>query len=175
MVSRALLSLDLGTVTGWAIITVTCAGFAVASGTWDFRPGRFDGAGVRYVRFRKQLLEILLKGEVGAVFFEEVRRHVGADAARVYGALFGVVTSVCEELKIPYNGVPVGTIKKSWTGKGNASKDMMVAEAIKHGYDISDDNEADAIALAHYAHAMDDECPSPALAPDAPKRSRVLS
>jgi len=155
MSHKTILCLDLGTQTGWALLTSSVAGFNVLSGVWDFRPGRFDGAGLRYVRFRAQLIKLLASSDVDVVFFEEVRRHVGADAARVYGALFGVVTGLCEEHKIPYEGVPVGTIKRSWTGKGNASKDLMLAEAVERGYQVTDDNEADAIALAHYAHDRD--------------------
>ncbi len=160
-----MLCLDLGTTTGWALLTCSAAGFNLVSGAWDFRPGRFDGAGLRYVRFRRQLTEVLAGG-VDIVFFEEVRRHVGADAARVYGALFGVVTSLCEEHGIPYEGVPVGTIKRSWTGKGNASKDLMVEQARSRGHVVKDDNEADAIALAYFAHGRDSaNCPS-AVEPD---------
>jgi Holliday junction resolvasome RuvABC endonuclease subunit len=156
---KTILNLDLGTTTGWALLSSSPAGFNVLSGVWDFRPGRFDGAGLRYVRFRAQLIELLTSTPLDMVFFEEVRRHVGADAARVYGALFGVVTALCEEHAIPYEGVPVGTIKKFWTGKGNASKGMMVAEAALRGYRVIDDNEADAIALAHYAHSRDGVVP----------------
>jgi Holliday junction resolvasome RuvABC endonuclease subunit len=43
--------------------------------------------------------------------------------------------------------VPVGEIKRGWTGKGNAKKEAMVAEAVRRGYSPADDNEADAIAL----------------------------
>jgi len=155
--SKSILCLDLGSTTGWALLTCSAAGFNMVSGNWDFRPGRFDGAGLRYVRFRKQLLEVLDSGEVDRVYFEEVRRHIGADAARVYGALFGVVTGLCEEFAIPYEGIPVGTIKRAWTGKGNASKELMIEQARSRGYPVTDDNEADAIALAHYAHTRDSD------------------
>jgi len=155
---KTILCLDLGTHTGWALLTTSVAGFNLLSGVWDFRPGRFDGAGLRYVRFRSQLNTLFDQTAVDLVFFEEVRRHIGADAGRVYGALFGVVTGLCEERNIPYEGVPVGTIKQSWTGKGNASKKMMLDEAAARGYDaVTDDNEADAIALAHFAHERDRE------------------
>jgi Holliday junction resolvasome RuvABC endonuclease subunit len=155
-VSKSILCLDLGTTTGWALLT--CARGQephVVSGVWSFRPGRFDGAGLRFVRFRSQLLELLKTVVIDVVYFEEVRRHVSADSARVYGALFGVVTSLCEEWSIPYEGVPVGTIKRYWTGKGNAPKDQMVAQCEARGYAPQDHNEADAIALAYYAHARD--------------------
>lgn len=143
-----ILCLDLGTRSGWALISP--GGGQALSGTWDFRPDRFDGAGARYVKFRRQLEDFTKSVAVKHIYFEEVRRHLGADAARVYGALFGVVTAFCEEHKIPYEGIPVGTIKKFWTGRGNADKASMIASAREHGYDPADDNEADALAIAHY-------------------------
>jgi hypothetical protein len=87
------------------------------------------------------------------VVFEEVRRHQGVDAAHVYGGLLAVLTAWCEEHGIPYQGVPVGTIKKNWTGKGNASKDQMMEEARSRGLNPVDDNEADALAIYDYAVA----------------------
>jgi len=53
----------------------------------------------------------------------------------------------CGKHGIPYMGVPVGTIKKHATGKGNASKEGMVVAAIENGWQPKDDNEADALWL----------------------------
>ena len=61
------------------------------------------------------------------------------------------LTSWCEHHKIPYQGVPVGTIKKHATGKGNASKEDMIAAMVGMGYQVTDDNVADALALLHWA------------------------
>ena len=47
--------------------------------------------------------------------------------------------------------MPVGTIKKHATGKGNAGKDEMIIAAKSRGHDPKDDNEADALALLHWA------------------------
>jgi Holliday junction resolvasome RuvABC endonuclease subunit len=52
---------------------------------------------------------------------------------------------------VPYQGVPVGTIKKHATGRGNADKQAMVAAARARGFSPADDNEADAIALLLWA------------------------
>jgi Holliday junction resolvasome RuvABC endonuclease subunit len=49
--------------------------------------------------------------------------------------------------KIPYRGVPVGTIKRHITGRGNADKDAVIAAVRALGFDPVDDNEADALAL----------------------------
>ena len=75
----AILALDLGTTTGWAVRTFDGL---ITSGTVCFRPGRFDGGGMRYLRFTNWLTEIdRLSGPIGAIYFEEVRRHVGTDAS----------------------------------------------------------------------------------------------
>ena len=52
-----------------------------------------------------------------------------------------------------YQGVPVGTIKKYATGKGNANKAAMIAAMQALGFQPADDNEADALALLHWAMA----------------------
>ena len=65
----------------------------------------------------------------------------------------GQLTAWCEHHQIPYEGVPVGTIKKHATGKGNAGKEDMIASAQARGHNPADDNEADAIALVYLTHA----------------------
>lgn len=142
-----LLCLDLGTTTGYVVGSEG----HVVSGVWKLKPGRFESSGMRFVKFRKCLNEIRAGYPITRVFFEEVRRHQGVDAAHVYGGLMAVLTEWCEENGATYSAYPVGTIKKFWTGKGNASKDMMIAEAVRRGYEPIDDNEADALAIFHLA------------------------
>ncbi len=146
--TETLLALDLGTQTGWA---VSQAG-SIISGSETFKPQRFEGGGMRYLRFRKWLTEIKQSGDgIDAVYFEEVRRHIGVDAAHAYGGFMATLTSWCEHHAIPYQGVPVGTIKKHATGKGNACKAEMITAAQSRGHTPADDNEADALALLHWA------------------------
>ncbi len=138
-----LLSLDLGTKTGFCVGTRK----SHVSGVWNMKPSRFEGGGMRFVKFRAKLNEIRAAWPIERVAFEEVRRHAGTDAAHVYGGLMAVLTEWCETHEVPYEGVPVGTIKKHWTGKGNANKAAMMAAAEDRGYHVEDDNEVDAIAL----------------------------
>ena len=77
--------------------------------------------------------------------------HAGTDAAHIYGGLMATLTSWAEVRGIPYEGVPVGTIKRHATGKGNAPKEAMIAAARARGFSPADDNEADAIAILHWA------------------------
>ncbi|SEG35471.1 hypothetical protein SAMN05421751_1417, partial [Jhaorihella thermophila] len=53
--SRTILALDLGTTTGWAL---RGHDGLITTGTVCFRPGRFDGGGMRYLRFTNWLTEI---------------------------------------------------------------------------------------------------------------------
>ena len=65
--------------------------------------------------------------------------------AHVYGGLLATLTAWAEEHDIPYQGIPVGQIKKHATGKGNASKAMMMETyREKWGVEPYDDNECDA-------------------------------
>lgn len=145
----AILALDLGTTTGWALRNLRGL---ILSGTADFRPHRFEGGGMRYLRFERWLDETLrLAGDIEAVYFEEVRRHVGADAAHAYGGFLAGVTAWCEEHAIAYQGVPVGTIKRFIAGKGNADKAAVIAAVRERGFSPADDNEADAIAILLWA------------------------
>lgn len=143
-----ILALDLGTTTGWALLHLDGT---ITSGTEHFKPQRFEGGGMRFLRFKRWLAELLsTSGHINAVFFEEVRRHAGVDAAHAYGGFMGHLTAWCEHHNIPYQGVPVGTIKKHATGKGNAGKDDMILSVRQRGHDPVDDNEADALALLHW-------------------------
>ena len=140
--------LDLATQTGWALIQPSGL---ITSGTVSFKSGRYEGGGMRFLRFVKFLDELYNAiGNIDAVFFEEVRRHVGTDAAHIYGGLLSQLTAWCELKSIPYEGVPVGTIKKHATGKGNGNKQAMIEAAIARGHDPKDDNEADALAILYW-------------------------
>jgi len=67
---------------------------------------------------------------IGVIHYEEIRRHLSTDAAHVHGGLLATLTAWCEQRSIAYQGVPVGTIKRFITGKGNADK-RAVIEAVR--------------------------------------------
>jgi Holliday junction resolvasome RuvABC endonuclease subunit len=153
--TSTILALDLGTTTGWALRTPDGA---ITSGTQSFRPQRFEGGGMRFLRFKRWLTELKAHADgIDSLHFEEVRRHVSTDAAHAYGGFLATLTSWCEHHQIPYQGVPVGTIKKHATGKGNASKDDMITAMRRLGHVPTDDNEADALAILYWASRSNDE------------------
>jgi hypothetical protein len=147
--ASSMLCLDLGTLTGFALQT---ADGAIVSGTVSFKPSRYDGGGIRYLRFRAWLDSMAQDAAgIGVVHYEEVRSHVGTDAAHVFGGLLATLTAWCEQNTIPYQGVPVGTIKRHVTGKGNADKAAVIAAVRARGFNPTDDNEADALAILLWA------------------------
>lgn len=122
---KRILAIDPGTSCGWAFRETD--GRIVSSGAWNLAGRRFEGGGMRIIRLRQHMATFW--GNVDLVAFEEVRRHLGTDAAHIYGAITGEIMAACEEHHVPYLAVPVGTVKKLATGKGNADKTAMVAAA----------------------------------------------
>jgi Holliday junction resolvasome RuvABC endonuclease subunit len=107
---------------------------------------------MRYVRLRGWLDQLDEDaGPLTEIYFEEVRRHIGTDAAHLYGGFLATLTAWAEQRGIAYQGVPVGTIKRHATGKGNAGKDEVIASVRAKGFKPTDDNEADAIAILLWA------------------------
>jgi crossover junction endodeoxyribonuclease RuvC len=147
-----ILALDLGTNTGFALYSRR-----VKSWVKNFKATRFQSADRRFVNFRKEL-EATQKSQmlgIGIIYFEEVRKHIGVDAAHCYGGFKAILTTFCEDNNIPYQGVPVGTIKKHITGKGNADKAAVIKAVQDLGFNPKDDNEADALALLDYAMKLE--------------------
>jgi Holliday junction resolvasome RuvABC endonuclease subunit len=146
---QTILALDLATTTGWAVTSCSI----VTSGTICFKGGRFEGGGMRFLRFRRWLREMFESEKPDAVFYEEVRRHLSTDAAHIHGGLLAILQAECEARGVPYAGIPVGTIKKAATGRGNADKAAMIEAAAARWPDqqIADDNQADALWIMQTA------------------------
>ena len=145
-----ILAIDPGTHCGYALMD-TMTKTILASGVWELSIGRHEGGGMRFVRLRRYIADII-QSSADVVFYEEVKRHMGTDAAHIYGGIIAVITSECEghAPPIPYKGIPVGTIKRVATGKGNADKEKMMDAAAARWpeHKCKDDNEADARWLA---------------------------
>src|SRR5512137_1201276 len=76
------LGIDPGTHCGWAVLDTDHG--RLASGVWDLSSRRHEGGGMRFVRLHQYLREIAQAySRIGAVVYEEVRRHQGVDAAHV--------------------------------------------------------------------------------------------
>ena len=144
--SNRILALDVATHTGWAT--------EGASGVWNLTPKRDESAGVRLLRLKAKIREIISLDEIDLVVFERSQgQH--QNAVIVQSELHGVVKLYCEENNIQYVAYSPSEIKKHATGKGNAKKsDMVKAAQEKYGLKSSDDNEADAVHIYHYAKSI---------------------
>lgn len=142
---KTILALDLGNEFGWAIKQNT-----ISSGWERLAAKNNKFPGYRFQAFNHRLTE---QNDVGidAIYFEDVKRHAGVLAAHAYGGYLAMLQVWAYKRKIPCIGIGVGVIKKNWTGKGNASKQMMIDEAKRRGIDVWNHNEVDALALLDYA------------------------
>lgn len=146
-----ILAIDIGQKTGWAYQR---DGMPPQYGVERFQRTRHEGAGMIYVRFQAWLIEMVNCVEPTRVYYEEVAFHGKNNqvaTAHTYGGFMAHIQTVCEKHQIPYGAIPVGTVKKLWTGKGNAAKPAMIAEAKRRGFAPEDDNAADALAILHAA------------------------
>jgi crossover junction endodeoxyribonuclease RuvC len=140
-----ILALDLGTTMGWALIE----NGKVSSGSVSFKPTHFDSVLCRYTRLKRWLNDNHCV-TFDDIIYEAVRRHNGTIAGQTYGGFMATLQMWCDAKGLPYEGVPVGTIKKFATGNGNASKLAMVAAMKGRGHKPRDHNEADALALLYW-------------------------
>jgi crossover junction endodeoxyribonuclease RuvC len=142
-----ILALDLGNKMGYALSNDG----VISSGTIKHKNTK-SLVGHQYLHFRYWLGNVLFSFDsLDVIYYEDVRRHLGTDAAHVYGGYLATLQAFCCEKTIKLVPVAVGTIKKHWTGKGNANKYEMIKEARQRGFEPADDNEADALAILDYA------------------------
>jgi len=140
MAVGSILALDMATFTGWALLKNGKTTF----GSEKFSDPTWDGNGARYLKYEAWLNKF---PEVELVVYEAVMAHSAVYAAHMYGAYLSEVQKFSQKRGIPYIGLHVTTIKEHWTGKGKAKKDLMMKEAWKRGYNVKDDNQADALAI----------------------------
>lgn len=155
--SLPILSLDLATKTGWALRDRTGA---IASGMQEFALKRGESKGMRFLRFRKWLKEMLALGEMGSSFSEtnpglivfEQAHHRGGHATELCVGLMTDVLAEAARGGLEHMSVHTGALKKWATGKGNSGKAIMIAKAeeIYPNIEIIDDNHADALLLLGY-------------------------
>lgn len=133
-----ILALDIATKTGWKTES--------ASGTWNLKPNRGESEGMRVVRFKSKVRELINIEEITLVSYE---RPAGMHKASIMveSEMIGVLKDLCIELGVDLASYSASEIKKFATGKGNANKIAMVQAAVDAGYKPADDNEADAIHL----------------------------
>jgi len=139
-----ILALDPANHCGWAVSREVY-------GLWNLTPRHDESGGMRLIRLRSKLTEIIQSEKITLVVFERpCGRFKGAIVTQA--ELQGQIKITCEDLGVQYSGQSSGEIKKFATGKGNAGKPQMISAAqTKLGYPGEDDNEADALWLLEFA------------------------
>jgi len=137
-----LLALDIATKTGWKTRT--------ASGIWNLKPARGESEGMRVVRFKSKVKELIDIEDINIIAYE---RPAGLHKSSIMVAseMIGVLKDLCIEKGLELSCYSATEIKKFATGKGIANKEKMIQAAIDLGFNPEDDNEADAIHLYNLA------------------------
>lgn len=135
---------------GWAMLND--GGQRIDSGVWNLKHDAGEGEGMRYVKMRKHLGELLNRaGDVDPLLlaYEWVPHHQSNASARSYARLTGVLLEQCEMSHVNYTKLTVSEIKQAATGKGSATKAQMI-EAARERWEVTcaTDDEADALWVA---------------------------
>jgi Holliday junction resolvasome RuvABC endonuclease subunit len=151
-----ILAIDPGTRTGWAIKEETAdPDFPnIESGVQVFDLKRGESPGMRFVRFTRWLEEFDAGGRphrLDLVVYEQAH-HRGGAATEVGVGLSTRVLEFAARHGIEHASIHSATLKKWVTGSGRAGKPEMIQWVLQRwGHPVRDDNEADALALLHYA------------------------
>lgn len=142
-----ILALDQASHCGW------CCGDN-DYGVWDFTTRKDESQGMKGLRFRAKLKEVIELAGINTIIYERV---AGQHANSIIHAakMVSVIETTCEELGVNYASVSASEVKKFATGKGNAGKPAMIKAAQERfGYEGNDDNVADAIHIYQLAKTI---------------------
>lgn len=145
-------------------LSLTCCGWASTErGSGTFAP---TAKGMERLGIVLDTLVQICAFHADLVLIEGYAFAARGRAVFSIGELGGVVRYALYDSELPYVDIPPSNLKKFATGKGNASKDLVLVEAVKRlGYEGSSNDEADALwmlAMARVHYGLDG-------APDLPK------
>ena len=130
---RRILAIDLGTQFGWAM---SPDGMTIESGTERLEQKRGDSHGIRFLRFRTKLCELIrptnIQGYslIDVIAFEKPHARGGA-ATEILHGMRGVLLEVATSHDLGTMEIRAATAKKTATGRGNATKQLMLAAAYR--------------------------------------------
>jgi Holliday junction resolvasome RuvABC endonuclease subunit len=177
-INTSILALDLANHTGYA---VRRRDGKILHGVENFSPRASWSPGQRWQRFRSWLAETIVAHNINAIAYEVVIQggslkgggHKSGTAGDVYGGFKAVMEMVADSHRLEIHPVYVATVKKTWTGNHQAKKPDMVAQAKARGFRVEDDNEADALAILHWAMAKEAGTWTPTPKRQKPKTKRA--
>jgi len=123
----------------------------------------------RLLEIKKEIKGILIKHNVEIIAMEGLAFGAKGRSVMTIGGLTHILRELFIELNIDFLIIPPTTLKKYWTGKGNANKEDMIQTTINKGYNIPitknygtkkqpnilfDDNVVDSHALCIFVQDM---------------------
>jgi Holliday junction resolvasome RuvABC endonuclease subunit len=135
---KTILALDLGTKLGWAY-----SDCGIFHGVENLHPYKHCPRAFRFAKFT----EWLNRTHADVIVYEDIKRHAGTAAAHMWGGYEAILLAHCLRNGIETAWLGVGEIKRHATGKGNAPKNEVIAAMRARGFEPTDDNDADALAL----------------------------
>lgn len=138
-----ILGLDPANVTGWATEDGDFGTWQLAAKS-DFHPG------IRLKRLRAYLFALHRSKGISRVAFERASVGGGRNFQTIvsHAELESVIKLFSCEIGAPIRGWAPSTLKKWFTGAGNAKKhDVIAAVATRLGLSVLDDNVADALMI----------------------------
>jgi crossover junction endodeoxyribonuclease RuvC len=140
------LAFDLSSSVGWALFV---GRRLVRSDTWRAPPESYDRFGRRFTGLYVFAREIIATQKPDVVAFESPA-YVNRNPRnfRYLVGLASVLEMVAHMESIRCCEVNVSTAKKRLAGHGRADKTQMVVAAVRQGFVVANDHEADACAVA---------------------------
>ena len=145
--NHTILSLDLGSTTGWAFYS---GGVIRKSGVVSLKRDANDKPGTRFLKFYNWLNKF---STIKEIVYEDVPRFESGASAKVYCGLLALVQMHCLAHGIRMTCIKAKTVKKEFSGNGNADKGLICKVAHKLGWCGGKSNtqdghdEADAVAI----------------------------
>jgi Holliday junction resolvasome RuvABC endonuclease subunit len=160
MTAGGLLALDIATKTGWCYGRVPLRG-ATAIEAASSPPARPEsgvlrvmteagGVGHFLAEFHFRLTRLLYDKRPAGLIIEAplMPKMTSYETVRKLMSMAGIAEMLADQRGIRWRAVAQpASVKKHWTGKGNAKKDDMIAACRQRGWWVADDNEADALAI----------------------------
>lgn len=159
-----ILALDTASHCGWAALKSPSNHTRATSGVQEFKLGRGESPGMRFLRFRKWLREMIEYTKAQVIAYERSAHFKGVGAAEVHHGFQTIMHEIAAEEGLETLPVQNSALKKFATGKGNAGKPEMVKAARKRWNrpDLTDKmhDEADALCVLDWALVEIGEKPS---------------
>ena len=137
-------------------LSINQTGWAISPNLYGhLKPDRKDPTYYKIRYNLRNILNLIYDNDIREVVIEDIASIPNRGAAAMLCEQQGIIKYHLMLEKIPFTLVNVLTLKKFITGSGHAQKkDMIQAVNTLYNLNLTNDNEADALALLHYFYNM---------------------